>query len=86
MSATSSFRTEREASFGYDAKGNLVRTVDLLGVVCEYSYDSDHSLTRMVVGRERRTTVFGYQGTAARKRVASVTDARGNRPLPADGH
>ncbi len=69
----------REASFGYDAKGNLVRTVDLLGVVCEYSYDSDHSLTRMVVGRERRTTVFGYQGTGARKRVASVTDARGNQ-------
>ena len=69
----------REASFGYDAKGDLVRTVDLLGVVCEYSYDSDHSLTQMVVGRERRTTVFGYQGTGARKRVASVTDARGNQ-------
>lgn len=68
----------RTASFHYDRHGNLCRAVDLLGVTSDYSYDAESCLTRMVVGRERKTTLFSYRGSGNGKQLAEVTDARGH--------
>jgi|GEM_PF-1057571 len=69
----------REASFYYDPNGNLIKTVDFLGVETEYQYDSEHYIAEMTVGRERRTTRFTWQSHESSKYITDVLDAAGNR-------
>jgi RHS repeat-associated protein len=67
----------RTASFEYDTAGNLNRVIDLHGVISEYDYDDGNCLIRMVVGSQKKTTIFAYGYSGESKHLAAVTDARG---------
>ncbi len=67
----------RSASFEYDSLGNLVRTVDLLGVTCDYYYAADSYITQVILGREKKTTQFSYQNYSNVKLLSAITDASG---------
>ena len=46
-------------------------------IAVDYEYDSGNSLTRMIVGRNRRTLSFHYRQAGGRKLLQTVTDANG---------
>lgn len=68
----------RQTKYTYNQQGNLTQAIDLLGTVAVYHYDRGNSLTRMVVGRDQKTTKFIYQNSERGRYLASVTDAAGN--------
>jgi RHS repeat-associated protein len=68
----------RKAAYDYDSKGNMVRAVDLEGIVTEYEYDADNYITRMIIGRERRSNTFSYQQHKNSKQIAAITDSMGS--------
>lgn len=63
----------RTASYSYDIRGNLTRSIDLLGTITTYTYDSDNFITSLSVAGT--TTLFAYSGTGSDKKIASITDA-----------
>ena len=68
----------RKAGFHYDNQHNLRQVIDLHGIVSDYTYDSDHYLASMIVGQDKKTTIFQYQPLGIRKGISAVTDAAGN--------
>jgi RHS repeat-associated protein len=68
----------RTASFKYDTDGNLIQVIDLHGVTSDYEYDDERCLTRMVVGGQKKTTIFEYSDSGENKHLAAVTDAEGH--------
>jgi len=68
----------RQTKYGYDGQGNLVQAIDLLGTIVLYEYDNKSNLTRMMVGRDQKTTTFIYQDKGQVQYLAGVTDAGGN--------
>ena len=68
----------RQASFQYDGESRLVQAVDLLGVNSDYEYDGENYITKISVGRTRRTTTFSYCVKGGSKLVETVINANGN--------
>ena len=68
----------RRAGFRYDNQQNLRQVIDLQGIVSDYTYDADHYLASMIVGQDKKTTIFQYQPLGISKGISSVTDAAGN--------
>jgi len=68
----------RQAKYTYDGQGNLTQAVDLLGTTALYEYDKRNNLTRMIVGRDKKTTTFTYRDNGQGQYLAGVTDAAGN--------
>lgn len=69
----------RTASYSYDQSGHLIGTVDLLGVTAEYAYDGNGYPVQMIIGRERKTTLFSYSKRRKGMQLAAVKDANGNQ-------
>jgi YD repeat-containing protein len=68
----------RTANFSYDDQGSLANVKDLFGIVTVYKYDAGQYMTRMIVGRDLKTTTFAYQNSGQGKYINAVTDAGGN--------
>jgi RHS repeat-associated protein len=68
----------RSSQYDYDSRGTLVRATDLQGITAEYGYESDGSFVRMVVGEDRKTTLFSYRKGSPAPAISSVTNAAGN--------
>jgi RHS repeat-associated protein len=68
----------RKAVFSYDSAGNLLESHDLNDIPSVYQYDADRFLSKMMIGNDKKTTTFMYQGQGIRKYVKTVIDAGGN--------
>lgn len=68
----------RTARFTYDAGHSLARATDFQGIASSYTYDPAGRMVSMVVGEDRKTTVFAYAGGSSGAQISTVTDAAGN--------
>jgi len=69
---------QRSIRYSYDANDNLTQVTDALGAVSRFTYDPPGRLTRIHYPSQP-TTPFVTNTYDSRGRVATQTDARGNR-------
>lgn len=72
-----------KTSYYYDATGNLIKTVDLMGNESLYTYDAGGYMLSMSVGG--KTTAFTYDPTVYPNQLHTLTDAAGKTQTFAAG-